>query len=87
MSARSVLLGIPIFLIFHMFKRELIGTVPDLTENLMLAVFLDTVEARSFKLCMTITLCGICWFIPGFMTLTCLKVMGVSEMLTADCAF
>ena len=33
-------------------------------------LFLDAVEARSFKLCRIITLFGVYQFIPGLMTLT-----------------
>ena len=42
-------------------------------------VFLDTVDARAFKLCMLIILLGIYRFIRGFMTLVVTTNATVSE--------
>ena len=41
--------------------------------------FSDTIKARCFKLCMIITLIGICIVIVGLMTL-CFKVAGVRNI-------
>ena len=39
-------------------------------KKIKVAVFLDTFKARSLKLCLIITLLGVCIFTEGLMTLT-----------------
>ena len=54
------------FLFFHLFKGD---NSPHLRKNSTLAFFLDTITARSLKLCMVMTLLRVYIFILGLMTL------------------
>ena len=67
------IINIPLFFIFlylHMFK-EMSDIFPPLTKKkINVAFFLDTIKARSFKLCMIIILLGVYIFIESLMTLT-----------------
>ena len=47
-----------------------IGIKKKIKKNLNVGFFMDTVEARSFKLCMIITLLGVYIIMIGLMTLT-----------------
>ena len=46
-------------------SREIIDIFPLLKTNINVTFFSDTVKARSFKLCFTITLLGVYIFIVG----------------------
>ena len=61
--------NIPHFLFSHMFKRDN-WHLKQKQKNFNVGVYSDTIKARSFKLCVIITLLGVYIVIIGLMTLT-----------------
>ena len=69
-----------------MYSRETTDIFPYLKKtNFNVGFFSDMIKARSFKLCMIITLLQVCFVILGLMTLTLFQGTGVSETQTANC--
>ena len=61
------------FFNFRKYSREITDMLPDLQKKVEHCIFLRHClnnEAKSVELCMIITFPGICWFMPGLMTLT-----------------
>ena len=61
------------------------GDISLFEEKLLTLDFLDTIEARSFKLCMIITLLGVYIVIVGLMTLTLFQ--GHLRIRNINCKF
>ena len=75
-----------LFFCFCLCSREITGIFPRLREkNFSVAFFSDTLYARSFKLRMITAVLRVYILVMSVMTLTFLKVTGVSEIQTANC--
>ena len=62
------IMNIPLFLNFHMFKGDN-RHISSSEKNFNIGFFLDTIKARSFKLCMLISLLGVYIVLLGLITL------------------
>ena len=57
------------------------------TSNSIVGSFMDTVQARFFKLCIIITLLGVYQFIPGLLTLTLFQGHGYVRIIKSKLVF